>query len=895
MRDQTIQFVGEVMAAYLEEQNPDWLFSVMTEDFTWIGTEKQDLCIQGKEMAQHLITARKAHSSSVQILDAQYCSELLSDEIASVLGYLHIKATSGSMPASQWNLQVTALCKITGEEIKLSHLHFSFLPIEPSDEKERHFVIPNNSNELLRQIILNKSAALKAQNEGLNQLTQNIPGGLFRCVYDPSLTLLQMSDGFLSMLGYSRKEIEQDFHNSFLELIHPEDRVSSLRAVEQQLSTSNHKLVEYRIICKDGRVIWVMDKGQLIPSESGPPSFFCILIDITDEKQAKEALRLSLERHEIIMGQTNDVIFEWDISTDQMSYSSNWEKKFGYEPLTQQFREKFFTDSHIYPDDQEKVYGLIEQVKTGVPYVETEVRILSSDDDYLWCKVRATILYDEKHQPIRVVGIVIDIDGEKRRAQKLVEKAKRDSLTRLYNKEAVQQLAEEHLQTDSTGLYNAILMIDIDNFKEINDTMGHFFGDAYLVEVASVIQKLFRSMDILGRIGGDEFLVYIKELPSPQVAEKKAQQVVEAFQNLTVLKKQSRAISCSVGVAVSPQHGTRFQDLYKNADYALYQAKKLGKNQYVLCDQKIIDDAFQSQSPSFQTAVRGEIDSNKTGRTLNSQLVEYVFRLLYDSIDIDAAVNAILEVVGQQFEVSRAYIFENTEDDRYCCNTYEWCSATISPQSENLRCISYEDLGDNYPGNFEPENHIFYCRRIEDLPPELYKLLAPQGIKSLLQCAILDGGSFKGFVGFDDCRSNRFWDQEQIDALIFISEILSTFLIKKRSQDRLERSAQERENLLDNQDAWIYVIDPQNYQMYYLNRKTKTMFPHAVAGMTCYSALFHRDSPCEICPLKTAEQIIEIYHPILNRWSLASAAHILWRGKDAHLITSFDVSRYHKE
>ena len=190
--------------------------------------------------------------------------------------------------------------------------------------------------------------------------------------------------------------------------------------------------------------------------------------------------------------------------------------------------------------------------------------------------------------------------------------------------------------------------------------------------------------------------------------------------------------------------------------------------------------------------------------------------------------------------MSRAYIFENSEDDTHCANTFEWCNDGVAPEIQNLSHVSYEtDLGGSYLDNFD-ENGVFYCRDIASLPKAQFEVLAPQGIKSMLQCAIRDNGRFKGYVGFDECRNNRFWTQEQIAALSFISEILSTFLLKKRAQDRVEQSAAAMKTVLDNQNSWIYVIEPGTCRLLYINQKTKDLVPSSEVGMYCYEAFFDR-------------------------------------------------------
>lgn len=132
--------------------------------------------------------------------------------------------------------------------------------------------------------------------------------------------------------------------------------------------------------------------------------------------------------------------------------------------------------------------------------------------------------------PVKAVGVIIDIDREKRSTEKLLEQARRDTLTKLYNKGTSEKLIRELLPAN--GEVSALLIIDMDDFKLVNDSKGHMFGDAFLVETANEIRKRFRQMDVVGRIGGDEFLVFIRAIPSLDLVREKAEQIIAAVREL---------------------------------------------------------------------------------------------------------------------------------------------------------------------------------------------------------------------------------------------------------------------------------------------------------------------------------------------------------------------------
>ena len=166
----------------------------------------------------------------------------------------------------------------------------------------------------------------------------------------------------------------------------------------------------------------------------------------------------------------------------------------------------------------------------------------------------------------------------------------------------------------------------------------------------------------------------------------------------------------------------------------------------------------------------------------------------------------------------------------------------------------------------------------------------------MLQCSITADGVFKVFVGFDECGTARIWTQEQVDCLVFLSKMLSTFLLKKRAEDRVRESMLNLERVLNNQNSWIYVIDGDTYELRYINEKTHRLAPESRLGICCYDAFFHRDKPCERCPVRECagkgSSAMEIYNPVLKVWTLADSSRIRWGDRDAFLLACHDISPY---
>ena len=319
-------------------------------------------------------------------------------------------------------------------------------------------------------------------------------------------------------------------------------------------------------------------------------------------------------------------------------------------------------------------------------------------------------------------------------------------------------------------------MVDTDNFKQINDTHGHITGDLVLSEMAAGMKRNVRKDDLVGRIGGDEFTIFLKNISSATTAMDKAEELLAMFQQLFSNEKKPIAVTCSMGIAMYPRDGESFQELYECADKALYQAKQRGKNGCCMYDDSLLQNQEYLQNSSLGAA----IDSEQNYAESQDNLARYVFRILYHYEHLDEAVNLVLEIVGKQFDVSRSYIFENTRDGSHGFNTYEWCNEGISSEMKQLQNVNYKELGD-YEALFQ-EDHIFYCRDIQSLSPTLVELFESQGIHSTLQCAFYDNGIFRGFIGFDECTGSRFWTREEVSSLTLISQILATFLKLNRME-----------------------------------------------------------------------------------------------------------------
>lgn len=305
--------------------------------------------------------------------------------------------------------------------------------------------------------------------------------------------------------------------------------------------------------------------------------------EITDRKREQEELRLRLEQHQIIMNQTTDILFEWDIRKDTLTFSANWHKKFGYDPIGHAISGRIPLSDNIHSEDMPAFVRIMKDTAAGKQYSEAEFRIKDSKKQYCWCRIRATTQFDDSGHSIKAVGVIQDINAEKKEKQKLMKMAQRDPLTGIYNKSATNALVTRHMADFDSTVLQALLIIDVDYFKAVNDTYGHMVGDNILSAVAAQLRTLIRSSDVVGRIGGDEFLVYLAQVKNEDAALCKAQNIHAALGLLTP-EPGAPCITSSIGMAVFPHGTVQYTNLYQYADSALYLRKDKGRNGVTVYD-----------------------------------------------------------------------------------------------------------------------------------------------------------------------------------------------------------------------------------------------------------------------------------------------------------------------
>ena len=314
--------------------------------------------------------------------------------------------------------------------------------------------------------------------------------------------------------------------------------------------------------------------------------WFNQFIDELDRRQGSEnELRRSEERYELVSRATNEGIWDVNVITQEIYFSDRFKEIAGYLPDEMEESIEFFYKMPYVDDDEEVQKNIIGFLGSDEMFLNLQYRLLKPNGDIFFVSNNCWVVRDEKGRVTRMIGSIQDVSFQKEFEDRLKHDASHDSLTGLYNrfwmiKRIDRELSEWQLYPDREF---AVLFIDLDNFKQINDTLGHGVGDLFLIEVSKRIESCIRPDDSLARLGGDEFVVLLTNITTGfvlQVADRLMSKTSEAYH----LNHHKLDSSFSLGVAFSSSGYKSSEEILRDADVAMYRAKSAGKGNYEIFD-----------------------------------------------------------------------------------------------------------------------------------------------------------------------------------------------------------------------------------------------------------------------------------------------------------------------
>ena len=422
--------------------------------------------------------------------------------------------------------------------------------------------------------------ALRESERALSTLLSNLPGYAFRVRNDDGFTLEYVSDGIFDITGHAAAEFISG-SVTVLEVAHPDDRKMIVEAAISAVESRELNTIEYRIVTANGETKWVWGQSQVVVDEDSDAVIALegFVSDITERKRAEQALAESEERHRDLFENARDAMFTYNLRGRMISGNRRVTELTGYtneEFLTLNLGQVIATDYHLLAAEA------LKRVFNGdsAPY---ELEIRAKDGRRIPLEITARIILGKRGEPKTVQAIGRDITERKQAEETIRRLAYHDALTGLPNRALFEdRLLVALAQARRQGEMLAVLFLDLDSFKVVNDTLGHGAGDKLLQAVAHDLATLVREGDTVARVGGDEFTVLLAGIEAPEDATDIAQRILECLRQPRVINGTEFRTTGSIGVTMYPADGDEGETLLRNADTAMYRAKERGRDNYQL-------------------------------------------------------------------------------------------------------------------------------------------------------------------------------------------------------------------------------------------------------------------------------------------------------------------------
>lgn len=299
-----------------------------------------------------------------------------------------------------------------------------------------------------------------------------------------------------------------------------------------------------------------------------------------------EALHDSEERYALAAMGANDGLWDWDLKADECHFSPRWKSMLGYDDAEIGNGPGEWL-KRIHPDDVDRVKMELSAHVDGVnPHFQSEYRLMHKDGTYRWVLSRGIAVRGARNLPYRMAGSQTDITESKRIAEQLQRDALYDPLTKLPNRVLfMDRLGHAVTRAQRSKSYNfAVLFLDLDRFKLINDSLGHSVGDQLLVQIAERIGRFIRPADTLARLAGDEFVILVEDIKEEGCTAFVAERIKTLLREPFCLESREVFTTASIGIAVSSGEYTRPEELLRDADIAMYRAKAEDRGNFVVFD-----------------------------------------------------------------------------------------------------------------------------------------------------------------------------------------------------------------------------------------------------------------------------------------------------------------------
>lgn len=424
------------------------------------------------------------------------------------------------------------------------------------------------------------------------ELIDTLPGLVYCARVDEHWTMEFVSAGCLDLSGYDVDDLLHNRTTCFEQLIHPDDRTAVRRQVMEALEQGHRYHVEYRIRHRNGQYRWVSERGAAFHTEESlVPMIAGHIQDATTKKDAEAIYREAERRYRSIFENTIEGIYQSSPDGRFVTANPALARMFGY-PNAEQFIANIKgIDEDLYVERTRRS-DFLRLIEKDGQVRDFESQVYRRDRSIIWISENARAVRDTDGTLLFYEGTVEDITDRKVQESVAQYQATHDSLTGLLNRNALTCRLTEALERRKPNECVAVLYIDIDQFKYVNDSLGHHMGDQYLRIVASRLSACMRRGDSVARQGGDEFIVLLEGLSASEEVEQFAQTILGSISQPWRINSVDIHATCSIGISIAPSDALDADTMLRHADAAMFRAKALGRNNFRLFTANLNNRAF---------------------------------------------------------------------------------------------------------------------------------------------------------------------------------------------------------------------------------------------------------------------------------------------------------------
>ena len=413
----------------------------------------------------------------------------------------------------------------------------------------------------------------------LTTITDNLVGMLYRCRVDAIWTMEYVSEGCHKLTGYRPAELVFNTRVSYDQITLPEDRANVSRTIHAALESNTSFEVEYRIRRADGRSCWVLERGVGIRSEDGRLAWIEGYIqDISDRMAANEMLREAVRRYSSIFEHATEGIFQTTPEGRYLNANPALARIYGHVSADALIDHLQDISRQLYVQPERRTAFVRLMQEHGVVR-NFESQVYRMDGSVIWISENARAVRNADGSVQFFEGTVIDITERRQHEAELEYQANHDSLTGLPNRSLLRDRIEQAIaKAQRDAMRVAVVFVDLDHFKLINDSLGHHIGDRLLLEVADRLMTCVRSHDTVARQGGDEFVLVLNEQHDADETLSIVKRLLDVVSQPWLHNGQEYGLGCSIGISCYPRDGDNPDALLRCADIAMYKAKASGRS-----------------------------------------------------------------------------------------------------------------------------------------------------------------------------------------------------------------------------------------------------------------------------------------------------------------------------